>query len=229
MKKFLLLLFMLLTLQSFAAEEPVIEEVTSVVEETVVKPTYNPQPIYAPPTFLGIPIDGSKSWFESQLIKKRGFIKQEDGYLYGKFNGNDVALVVFENKAKHLVSLVRVSYYPYFYSSAQFLIRKHNDLFVGFSKSPKYKRIKGKFLNYSDIVTIIKDPANLTDTGDVLAELDYFSFANRVEDGITYVYNGCVTIEMIFFSAELYGMQSDKYNLFLNYYNLDNAYDNSDL
>lgn len=220
MKKILSFLLMVVFLQNISVAQEYSSETASGDTSTIR---------YMTPSFMGIPIDGTKDWFENQLIEKRGFVKNKDGYLYGKFNGDDVCLIVFENKTKHLVSLVRVSYYPYFYSSAQSFIRKHNDLFIAYSQSKKYKHIKGNILNYSDLRTIINNPFNLSDTGDVLAELDYFSFVSRVEDGITYVYNGCVTIEMVFFSAELYGMKTDKYNLFLNYYNLENAYDNSDL
>lgn len=213
MKKYLLLLLSLLSLQSFAAENQVVQEV-AVVESVVEEPAYNPQYRDVPPTFLGIPIDGPRTWFEDQLIERRGFVKDDEGYLHGRFYGQNVELLVFDDNAKKIVCAVRVIFQRV--HSPQALINQHNQLFEEFMQSEKYEYIEGFTLDDKALSLILTAPENIVDKGIVHSRIAAFEFASEFENGIYYRPYGEVTIEI------LCGPQYAAYDIALTYYNNNN-------
>lgn len=219
MKKYLLLLLSLLSLQSFAAENQVVQEV-AVVESVVEEPAYNPQYRDVPPTFLGIPIDGPRTWFEDQLIEKRGFVKDDEGFLHGRFYGQDVELRVFDDNAKKMVDCVRVIFSEV--KSSQALINQHNQLFDDFMQSEKYEYGYGYRLDDYSLSLILKNPANIRDMGVVRTNLDGFRFAEEFKNGIVYRPTGVVEMVILYLSADVFNMRFDEYTIFLNYYNFTN-------
>ena len=95
------------------------------------------------PKFMGIPIDGT----EQQMIEKlqtKGFTQGKDeGWLEGKFNGQDVGLKLMTNKGK----VYRVFIVYYRTESKKVIINEYNHLFEQFKNNKNYKYSYGKQLN----------------------------------------------------------------------------------
>ena len=212
MKKYLLLLLSLLSLQSFAAENQVVQEV-AVVESVVEEPAYNPQYRDVPPTFLGIPIDGPKSEFVAKL-KQKGFVDSEYGYLKGMFNGKDVELYVYAG-SNDVVYCVRV-FYSEVHSDYAF-INDYNDLYNQFLQLPKYWNVDGGLLTKSALDAIKNNPKNVQDKGVISYNIAYFAYAGG---------HGQVSIGLKFFSEREYFKyrEDDCYIMYIDYANADSLY-----
>lgn len=181
---------------------------------------------YYTPTFLDIPIDGTKDWFENQLIEKRGFVKDDEGELHGKFMDKDVELLIFDNEDK-LVFNVRVVF-PEMQTPHAF-VKRHNELVTELYLSGEYEYLRGDIIEGADLASIINNPANIGDSGEVMTIMDVFTYPNRIENGVTYIASGRVYIQLLYLSAEAFNNQYDQYGLFLNYSNYDNWMNDADV
>lgn len=207
MKKYLLLLLSLLSLQSFAAENQVVQEV-AVVESVVEEPAYNPQYRDVPPTFLGIPIDGPKSEFIAKL-KQKGFVNSDyEDLLEGKFGGEEVKLCVVTNSSGVVYSVA--VFYKEVYSEYAF-INHYNFLYNLLLDSSKYSKLKGELLTMSDLDAIKNNPENMYDR-----RIEYLIAMFEFKIGSNLIRNAAVNIGLQFFP------NYDIYRLVIEYSNYNN-------
>lgn len=91
-------------------------------------------------TFLGIPVDGSKSEMEKKLIEK-GFAKKDNGYhevISGQFNGTYAHISIGTNKGKVYIISVRDA----FPQSEEDIKIRFNTLVSQFMKNKRYIALK---------------------------------------------------------------------------------------
>lgn len=84
-------------------------------------------------TFLGIPVDGTKSSM-TQSLKNKGFVYKSKDFLTGEFNGNKVNVQIFTNNGK----VWRLAISDAFSLNETDIKIRFNKLVSQFSENPKY-------------------------------------------------------------------------------------------
>lgn len=101
-------------------------------------------------TFLGIPVDGTKTAF-IQKLKAKGFITDNIYDLKGQFNGNDVYIDVQTNNNK--VSRIVVTYQN---------LRKESDIVIDYNNLIEQFRKNGRYAEYPLPNELIEEGENVS-------------------------------------------------------------------
>lgn len=197
MKRFLLVFLSFLTLQSLAAGE----------EKTKMK--------HQTPTFMDIPIDGSKYRFENKLLNK-GFQWGYSG-LEGNFFGQYVKILVFTNDDSHKVCAVRVKFEK---KSDHAFLNLFNELFGSFQQTGRYSLTYGSNLSKPEFDSLLRDPENIFDDGTIFARGARFE-ARSLSMPL-------VILISFVFTYDTDSLEPTGYALFVDYINTDNYEDISE-